>query len=182
EAPEREYEQDLAELGRLEAEEAEIEPTLGTANRASEEHDCDQERGAAEDHAPTRPVEIRIDERRDEQTKHPDHDVDGLAREVVALIARNVVVRDACDRPEPVADEGPDATEQDPVEAPDEGRDLGRLAPAGAGCCTGVGDVVDHLVAVDRAGLGRLLAEERLEDLERSRRGCIAAVAAVLDQ
>src|SRR2546429_448762 len=54
------------------------------------------------------------------------------------------MVRDACDRPEPVADEGRDATEQDPVEAPDEGRDLGRLAPAGAGCCTGVGDVVDH--------------------------------------
>src|SRR5205807_1299561 len=85
---------------------------------------------------------IGIDARRDEQTKHPDHDVDRLAREVVPLVARNVVVRDACDRPEPVADEGPDATEQNPVEAPDEGRDLGRLAPAGAGCCTGVGDVV----------------------------------------
>ncbi len=144
EAGERKHEQDLAELGRLEAEEAQVEPALGTANRAGKEDDRDQERGAAEDHTPPRPVEIRIDERRDEQTQHADDDVDRLARQVVALVARDVVMRDPRDRPEPVPDERRDAADQDPVEAPDEGSDLGRLAAAGAGCCTGVGGVVDH--------------------------------------
>ncbi len=144
EAREREHEQDLAELGRLEAEEAEIEPALGTTNRAGKEHDRDQERHAAEDHTPARPVEIRIDERRHEETEHSDHDVDRLPRQVVALVACDVVLRDPRDRPEPVPDERRNAADQDPVEAPDEGCDLRRLAPAGAGCSTGVGDVVDH--------------------------------------
>jgi len=70
---------------------------------------------------------------------------EGTPDELKRQIAGDVVTRDPGDRPEPVPDEHRDAADQDPVEAPDEGGDLGRLAPAGAGCCAGVGDVViDH--------------------------------------
>ena len=76
---------------------------------------------------------------------HPDDDVDGLPGEVVARVACDVVVRDPGDRPEPVADERRDAAEQEPVETPDEGRDLDGLTAACACGGSGVGDVVvDH--------------------------------------
>ena len=87
---------------------------------------------------------VGIDERREQQPERPDHGEGHLPCQVVALVAGDIVVRDPGDRPEAVPDERPDAADQDPVETPDEGGDLDLLASAGAGCCTGIGDVIDH--------------------------------------
>ena len=142
EARECEHEEHLAELGRLEPEEAEVEPALRAPDRTREEDDRDQERHAPEDHAPAGAVELGVDEHHGHEAEHADRRVDGLAREVVVRVAGDVVTRDVRDRPEAVPDQQPDGSDQDPVEPADERRDVGTFAPARARGRPG--GVVDH--------------------------------------
>src|SRR5207244_9675137 len=71
-AGKREHEQHLAELRRLKAEEAEVEPALRTADRTGQEHNRDHDSSAAEDHPPAQPVELRVDEQRSDESYGDD--------------------------------------------------------------------------------------------------------------
>ena len=145
EAGEREDEEQLPELRRLEGEEADVDPARRAAGGAAEdEHDRDQSDGADEDRAPVAPVEVGIDERRDDERDAADGRVDDLPVEVVARVAGDVEPRHAGDPPEPDGDEPGDAGEQHPVERAedaDEGRALG--APVAQPCPLGSG-VLEH--------------------------------------
>src|SRR5207237_6175714 len=110
-----------------------------------------------------------------------------LAHEEVVRASLDVVVRDAVDRPEAVADEARDRAREQPVE-PAQERELARMrgaARSGAGALgRRLGVVGSHQwsIAVDCAERRRLPVEELLEDLERGRSRRGSAVAAVLDQ
>ena len=145
ESGQREDEQHLPELGRLEAEEAEVEPALRAADRPCEQHERDDGGRASEDQAPPRPIDLRIDDQGHDQPDGADQREDDLSGQVIPRVPGDVVVRDYLDRPEAVPDHGADRADEDPVQAPHERRDVGRFAPARAGCGPGVGDVVvDH--------------------------------------
>ena len=125
----REHEQQLPELRRLEREEAEADPASRPARRMTDQEDTgDHCGGADEDPAPVAAVEIRIDERRSDHDDRADARVEDLAVEVVARIVRECELRDAGDAPEPDDDEGRDAEQQDPVEGTDERERMWRLA------------------------------------------------------
>ena len=131
EAGEREHEEELPELGRLEREEAEVDPARRAARRvAGDEDDRDQPDGAAEDRPPVAAVEIRVDERRHEQRDAADGRVEDLPVEVVASVSPHVEPRHAGDPPEPDGDEPGDAGEQDPVERAQDGDDRRAIAAA----------------------------------------------------
>ena len=139
EAGEKEDEQQLPELGRLEAEEAEIEPALRVArDRSRQEHEQHQTGRAAVDRALEAAVVIGVDQDGEHQADEPHGRVDALADDVVAGVCREVVARDPGDRPEPVADERSDRAQEDPVESPEESRDLETLGldgPKPLGAC-----------------------------------------------
>ena len=139
EAGDRQHEEQLAELRRLELERAEIDPSLRPAHRLGKDED--------EHHHPDRaavqnpPVPLVDRRRHDDRDEHPgdaEGDRDRLARDEVVRIAEDVEPRDACDRPEPVADERRDREKQQPVEPPQdrgdvEGAERGRPEQRGTG-------------------------------------------------
>ena len=148
EAGEEEHEQELPELGRLEAEEAEVEPTLRVARDGSgHQHEQHHAEGADVDHPLVAAVVLGIDEDDRDEGDRADRGVDALPHDVVAGVAGDVVLRDSADRPEPVADERGDRPEQDPVEPAQERGEIDGLAARPAEAFrTGV-DCLDHPVA-----------------------------------
>ena len=106
EAGDRQHEEQLAELGRLELERAEVDPSLRPAHRLGEdEHEHHHADRAAVQNPPVPLVDRRRHDDRDEHPGAAEGDRDRLARDEVARIAEDVEPRDAADRPEPVADE-----------------------------------------------------------------------------
>ena len=106
EAGEREDEEHLAELRRLELEGADHEPSLGAADGGAgdvdEQHDPDRS-GV---HGPPVPThEGGRHQHGDQERDAAEACSDRLADHVMVGIARNVEARDARDRPEPVAEE-----------------------------------------------------------------------------
>ena len=124
EAGQGEHDEHLAELGRLEAERAEVEPAPRVPRHpAGQEHEQHHAAQRAVQHAPVPPVQIRVDEHEGDQTDAADRRVDALAEHVVVRVAGDVVPRDPGDRPEPVAERRGDRGEQHPVEPADRGAD-----------------------------------------------------------
>ena len=117
EAGDRKNKEELSELGRLEREEADVDPPRrATRGSADDEHNRDQSHRADEDRPPVAPVHVGIDEHADEQGERTNDGIDDLPLEVVMWIARDVVLRDAGDRPETDGDESGDAGHEQPVE------------------------------------------------------------------
>ena len=68
EAGDREHEQELPELGRLEREEADVDPARRAARGAADdEHDRDQADRPDEDRPPVAAVDVGVDEQRDDE-------------------------------------------------------------------------------------------------------------------
>ena len=181
---EREHEQHLPELGRLEREEADVDPALraarGGAGREHEHH----HRERPEVDRPAQSGGRRSGSTKSATTKH-----DGARRRRTAPGGRErgaarVVARDPVDRPEAVGRQPQRrAGEQQPVEPADEPRaaDSARLRGAAGARARGCRRLRSPSVGLASRGRGRLLAEVLLEDLQRRRRRRRAAVAAVLD-
>ena len=132
EAGEREHEEQLAELGRLELEGADLDPALRAARRLGERED---EQHQHERERVDRPSERGGSDRgrsRARATKPANAEAGGdrLPDDVVALVALDVEARDPGDRPEPVGDERRDREQQEPVEPADEADDVDVLASA----------------------------------------------------
>ena len=140
EAGQREDEQELAELGGLELERAELDPALRApglvAEREDEQHQHDR-RG--EDRLLRTPEAVRVDCEDEEQPGKAEPDRDRLPHDVVQLVAPDIVARDAGDAPEAVGDQRGDGAEEHPVETAQEGEHGGLLARKGA-----AGGVVEH--------------------------------------
>ena len=84
EAGDREDAEELAELGGLEREEADVDPAGRAACRAAEdEDDGDQADGRREDRAPVAAVDVRVDDHRDDQREAADGHIEDLPVEVV---------------------------------------------------------------------------------------------------
>ncbi len=141
-AGDRNDEERLAELGRLELERPELDPALRPADGLREDEDEDHQRDrAAVDDAPVAPVERWRGEDRDHEPGSADRGRDRLSRDEVARVAWNVESGDAGDRPQAVADERGDREQQHEVEPSDEGRDIDRVArPERDPLATGVDD------------------------------------------
>jgi hypothetical protein len=134
-AREREHEQELPELRRLEGEEAEADPARRSVCRMPDQQDeRDHHGGADEDRPPVAPVEVGIDERRDHEHDAAEARIEDLAVEVVARVAREGELRHAGDTPEPYENKRRDTDEQDPVERADDGKEVRRLALAAKSC------------------------------------------------
>ena len=113
-AREEERDQHLAELGRLEAEEAEIDPAPRAArHRAGGEDEGHHGKQADIDDAREAPVDLRVDEDRNCHQDEADPGVQPLTR---GGAAARVELRDPVDRPEPVGDRGEHGREQQQVE------------------------------------------------------------------
>ena len=112
---EEERDQHLAELGRLEAEEAEIDPAPRAARHRArgEDEGHHREQGDIDDARET-PVDLGVDEDRNCHQDEPDPGVDALAR---GGAAARVELRDPVDRPEPVGDRREHGRQQQQVEA-----------------------------------------------------------------
>ena len=123
-------EEQLPELGRLEAEEAEVEPALrmvrDAARHQHEQHHADR---ADVDRPLEAAVVVGVDQQDDEQAHGAGGGVDALAQDVVARVPRDVALRDPGDRPEPVAEQPGDRGQQHPVETAQERAELDRVAP-----------------------------------------------------
>ena len=129
-----EDEQELRELRRLEAVEAEVEPALRAADLGADRHHDQQQRDhQAEDDALVAAVQVRIDQRGGDEAGGAEADRERLPHDEVALVAEDVVARDARDHPEPVPDERGRGAEQQPVEPAQVGGDAPCLERAGAG-------------------------------------------------
>jgi hypothetical protein len=127
-------EQELGELGRLEAVEAEVEPALRAPDLGADgDHDQEQRDHQPEDDPLVAAVEVGVDQRGGDQAGRAEADRERLAHDEVALVAEDVVARDARHHPEPVPDQGGDGSEQQPVEAAQVGGDAPVLERARAG-------------------------------------------------
>ena len=131
----REHEQELPELRRLEGEEAEADPA-GRAVRGvpDEQDEGDHDAGADEDRAPVAPVEVGIDECGGDQHDAAHARIHDLAVEVVGRVAGDRELRDAGDAPQPNGDESRHAREQDPVEGADDGEQARSLTLGAEPC------------------------------------------------
>ena len=144
EARDREHEEQLSELGRLELERAEVDPALRAAHRLGEhedeEHDPDR---AAVEEAPVTLIDRGRDQDRHDHRDAAERDRDRLARDEVVGVPGHVEPGDAADRPEPVADERHDGEQEQLVEPADDQADVedaeGRR-PERCGAVSGVGD------------------------------------------
>ena len=158
EAGDREDEEQLAELRRLERDHAEVDPACRASRRAAEdEHEEDERHGADEDRPPEPPVDVGVDDERDEERDDADADVDDLPVEVVVRVARQVEARDAGDRPEADRDEPADARDEQPVERAEDVDDRDTLAPLALKPCSLRSGVLEHqssMVPVNRTCWG----------------------------
>ena len=144
ETGDREHEEQLSELGRLQLERAEIDPALRAAHRFGEDEDeeHDPDRGAVEE-APVALVDRGRDQDRHHHRDSAERDGDRLAGDEVVGIPRHVEPGDAADRPEPVPDERHDGEQEQVVEPADdqaEIEDAERRRPERCGAVSGVGD------------------------------------------
>jgi hypothetical protein len=129
----REDEEQLAELGRLELDRADVDPALRASDRLREgEDDHHQAQGDAVDDTPVAAVDVGRDRDRGYQPEHSHDGSDRLAHHEVVLVARHVEARDARDRPEPVADERRHGEQQHEVEAPHEAGQVDAVSRARA--------------------------------------------------
>ena len=144
EAGQREDEEELPELGGLEAEEAQIDPALRPARQRGGEDDEDHQgdRPAVEA-APVAAVDGGVEEHGAEEPETADRRVHALADHVVVRVAGHVVARDARDRPQAVGDDAGDRRDERPVEAADERR-LDARRPARPRSRVPCADVLDH--------------------------------------
>ena len=122
EAGDREHEEHLAELGRLELDDAEVDPALRAADRLrgdeDDEHQRERRRRRRASSAGARGRSGSS--ARDHEPGDADAGGDRLAHDEVVLVPGNVEARDPGDDPEPVADERRGGEQQDPVEAAQE--------------------------------------------------------------
>ena len=103
EAGHDEHEEHLAELRRLEGEEADVDPPMRAARRrARREHEHHQPERAEVDRPAKPPVGVGVDEEHDDEEQRAGRGVEALPR---GGRAADVVPRDPVDRREPVADD-----------------------------------------------------------------------------
>ena len=112
-----EHEQELPELGRLEAEGPDVDPAPRVADARAEQGRQDEHRDqeAVDDPRVLAP-EAGIDQRHPGQARAADQRVCGLADDVVVRVAGDVVLRDPRDHPEAVRDDPAGRGQQHPVE------------------------------------------------------------------
>src|SRR6266566_3075213 len=106
---------------------SEVDPALRAPHRLPlqvDEHDRGDR--TAEDPSPGAAIEVRVDERRDDQADRSGTRVHGLAVQVVVRVERDVVARDPLDRPEAGRHNAADGEEEDPVDLAD---DVGERKP-----------------------------------------------------
>ena len=128
EAGEEQREENLPELGGLEAEEAEVDPAARPARRgARNEHEDHHRERASVDHALEPPVDRRIDQRRHDH-QHAAHS--GVERLAACEAPTRIVPGDPVDRAQAVADDHQDGREQDPVESAHQPEGAHRVEPA----------------------------------------------------
>ena len=144
EAPDREHEEHLAELGRLELDDAEIEPALRSAHGLGGNVDDDHQRERRRvDELPGPAPDVDRDDGRDDEPDRSDRCCKALPDDEVVLVAGNVEARDAGDDPEAVADEAGGGSHEDPVEAAQE-RDQRRLGTTRGGSDPRAAGDLDH--------------------------------------
>jgi hypothetical protein len=137
----REDEQHLPELGRLELDRPDVDPPLRAAHGLREDEDEDHQADRAEvDRPPATAVERGRDHRCDHEPGAPDGGGNGLTHDEVVRFARDVEPRDAGHRPQPVADERARGEEQHDVEPSDEGGEVDRVAAERDPLASGVDD------------------------------------------
>ena len=130
EAGDREHEEHLPELGRLELDEPEIEPPLRAADRLRrDENDDHQPERHHVDDLPVPAPEVDGHDRGDHEPDRSDRRRDALAHDEVVLDTGNVEARDPGDDPEAVPDEAGGREHEDPVQAAQERQDSGLRAP-----------------------------------------------------
>ncbi len=180
EAGEEEREQHLPELGRLEGEEADVDPAPRPARRgARDEHERHHPERADVDHRLEPPVDGRVDQH---HADHHDRADAGVQRLPAAEAPARVVLGDPADRPDPEPDDRGDGREQHPVHAARAARRGRRPPPRGGAGARGHGCRPSRTPSVAKVrGQVAALVEVLLEDLERRRGRRDAAVAAVLD-
>src|SRR5579859_245870 len=128
-AGEREDEEELPELRRLEGEEAEADPARRATRRvADQEDERDHRRRADEDRAPVAAVQIRIDKRRDHEGHSSGGRVEDLAVEVVGRVVRHRELRHPGDTPEADEHERAHARQEDPVDGAHDAEEMRSLA------------------------------------------------------
>ena len=138
---EHDDEDDLPELGRLEVEEADLDPAPRAAHLlGQDEHGEEQDDDGAVERPADTAVHVRVDGRGRGEEHDADDDVDRLPEGVVAGVARNVVLRHGLEHPEPVGEQAAGGREQQVVEVaqeraelPGEGLRAGGLVDAGDG-------------------------------------------------
>ena len=172
EAGDREDEQELPELGRLELERADVDPALRAAHRLRERVDDhhQRERGSVDD-APVTPVQRRRDRDRDDEPDRAERGRDRLPHDEVVRVARDVEARDPCDRPEPVADEGAGREQEDEIEPADERAEVDGVARAQRDpLASGVDDHRAFLISRSSPGSGSRPSRRRTSRRPAGRR------------
>ena len=129
EAREREHEQQLPELGRLELERPDLDPALraarGVGEREDEQHPDERQ---SVDPFLRAAVVVGVDREGEQEAGEAEADRDRLTDDVVVLVALDVEARDPGHGPEPVRDDRPDGEQEDPVEPAQEAEDVEVLA------------------------------------------------------
>jgi hypothetical protein len=120
-AGEEQGQEQLPELGRLEAEEAKVDPASGAADVGAEHHHDQQHRDhQGVDHLSVTAVVVGIDQQRSHKPHQSDKGEDRLAEDVILGVAGDVQTGNPADRPEAEGDEPGHRGEHHPVDAPDE--------------------------------------------------------------
>ncbi len=166
EARDREHEEHLAELGRLELDDAQVEPALRAADRlGSHEHDDHEHEGRAVDELPGPAPDVDRDQRHRDEADGADSDGETLPDDLVARVPRDVEARDPGDNPEAVADERSGSSHEDPVQAAQE-REQRRLRATGGSAkpWAGVLGDLDHQSVSTTAGGAAVLTPKKLSN------------------
>ncbi len=131
ETGDRDDDKELAELGRLEGEEAEADHARRAVHRVADDgDDGDERQDAAQDVLPIAAVDVRVDERGDDENDTADARVEDMPVEVVVRVVCDVVPRHAGDSPQPDDDESRETGDEDPVEGAHDREQLRRVALA----------------------------------------------------
>ncbi len=120
-----EDDEDLRDLGRLELEEADVDPAVRPADRLlGDKHDSKQhERGDVE-RPPQAPVDLRVQGGGEREHDGAERHVHALADDEVVRIPGNVVPRDRLQHPEPVGDDSRNRRHEDEIEVAKDGAGL----------------------------------------------------------
>jgi len=144
EAGDREHEEHLPELRRLELDDTEVDPALRAAHglRGGEHDDHQTERRPVQD-SPVATSDVGRHEDGEQEAEAADDGGDRLPDDVVALVAGNVEARDSGDGPQAESDEARGGRDEHPVEAAEDRERLPCLLPASQGRGGVLGDL-DH--------------------------------------